>query len=306
MTLSFDLSRLATVQLVPPTPFTADGQQVVPEVLTEHCRRMAAAGIRVFIPAAGTGEFHSLSVDEVLACVRATRQALGPESLVIAPIGLGLNHALAIGRQAFEAGADALLLMPPVHPYLSDDGFRDYFVALTDALPLPILAYKKGDTPSDALLLELARSGRLAGVKYAVNDLNAFGQFAAAAPPDLGVYCGTAERFAPYFALAGARGFTSGAANLSPQLAVALQRHLLNREYVHAMHLLQQIRPIEDFRARHAESFNISAVKAGLASQGFNFGPPRPPQRRLTTDLERDLATVLAPVFLAERDLASR
>ena len=57
----FDLARLATVQLVPLTPFSADGKRLLPEALDRQVRESYVAGIRVFIPAAGTGEFHSLS-----------------------------------------------------------------------------------------------------------------------------------------------------------------------------------------------------------------------------------------------------
>ena len=96
---------------------------------------------------------------------------------MVAPIGLGLPHALAIGRAAMEAGADAMLVMPPVHPYLCDAGLRDYFQALMKAIPLPFLAYKKGPFPSDELLGELAATGRLVGVKYAVNDVDAVARF---------------------------------------------------------------------------------------------------------------------------------
>ena len=70
----FDLARLATVHLVPPTPFTADGREVVPDKLGAFVKAMVDAGMRVFLPAAGTGEFHSLSATEVVACVRTTRE----------------------------------------------------------------------------------------------------------------------------------------------------------------------------------------------------------------------------------------
>src|SRR4051794_23855591 len=127
--MGFDVARLATVQLVPLTPFSADGSMVVPEVLSAFARRSYDAGIRVFVPGAGTGEFHSLSADEVVACVEAVRSVVGDDATVIAPVGLGLSHALSIGRKSIEAGADAVLVMPPVHPYLCDPGFRDYFQA---------------------------------------------------------------------------------------------------------------------------------------------------------------------------------
>ena len=258
--MPFDLDRLATVHLVPPTPFTADGRAVVPEVLGDLARSLYAAGLRVFLPGAGTGEFHSLTAAEVVACVRATRGAIGRDGVVLAPLGLGLPHALEIGRGAVAASADAVLVMPPVHPYLCDAGLRDYFRALFENVPLPFLAYKKGPFPSDELLSELAATGRLVGVKYAVNDLDAFTRFAVANRGRLGLYCGTAERYAPFFHLAGARGYTSGAGSLCPRLTLALHRALTEGRYEDAMRHLHTLRPIEDYRARAGDSYNISLL----------------------------------------------
>ena len=98
MAMRLDLKRLASVQLVPLTPFSADSKQVLPEVLSRFVRNVYDAGIRVFLPGAGTGEFHSLTAAEVVTCVRATREAAGRDALVIAPIGFGLGHAMCIGR----------------------------------------------------------------------------------------------------------------------------------------------------------------------------------------------------------------
>ena len=159
--------------------------------------------------------------------------------MVIAPVGLGIGHAIEVGRRALDAGADALLLMPPVHPYLCDAGFRDYLRAIADAVPLPLLTYKRGPVPGDRLLLELADEGQLVGVKYAVNDLDGFARFAAAARGKLGLYCGTAERFAPFFMLAGAAGYTSGAGCLAPRLTLALHAALAGGDHPGAMRLLR-------------------------------------------------------------------
>jgi 4-hydroxy-tetrahydrodipicolinate synthase len=300
---NLDMNRLATVQLVPLTPFSPDGQEVVPEVLGSFTRGVYEAGIRVFLPGAGTGEFHSLTAAEVVACVRATHRAIGRDGIVLAPIGLGLNHALEIGRGAIEAGADAVLVMPPVHPYLGDGGMRDYFRVLMKELPVPFLAYKKGPVPSDGLLLELAETRRLVGVKYAVNDLDAFARFAASCGDRLGLYCGTAERFAPFFHLAGAKGYTSGAGNLCPRLTLALHRALAAGRFDEALRLLALIRPIEDYRARDGDSFNISMLKAGLRLIGRDFGWPRPPQRRTTPAEDAEIRALLEPILAAERSL---
>lgn len=302
--MTFDLSRLSNVQLVPPTPFSDDGRELCPDVLRSFISEMRNAGIRVVLPGAGTGEFHSLSASEVVACVQASREGIGPDGVVIAPIGLALSHAIEIGRGAIEAGADALLVMPPVHPYLSDSGIRDYFRILMDELPVPMLAYKKGPFPSDTLLGELAETGTLIGVKYAVNDLDAFARFASANAKTLGLYCGTAERYAPYFRLAGATGYTSGAGNLCPRLTLAMHRALGEGKYEEAMRLLALIRPIEDYRARDTDSFNIAMLKAGLRMTGRDFGPPRPPQRLVTKAEEEEISKLLQPILAAESELA--
>lgn len=298
-----DLACLDTVQLVPPTPFSEDGRQVKHDELNRFIQSVVKAGVSVLLPAAGTGEFHSLSADEVVGCVETTRKA-APNAVVIAPIGFGVGHAVQIGQRAAEAGADAALLMPPIHPYLSDEGFREYFEAIAAAVPLPLLAYKKGPNPSDGLLTELGRGGRLVGVKYAVNEMDAFTKFVAANRGRLGLYCGTAERFALFFALAGATGFTSGLANLTPRLSLAMHAALKAGNYAEATRILTIVRPIEDFRALAADSFNISAIKAAMQVAGWNFGPVRPPQRRLNAEELAQLRAVVEPMLAAEAKLA--
>ncbi|WP_406695940.1 hypothetical protein V5E97_33595 [Singulisphaera sp. Ch08] len=59
--MSLDPARLSTVQLVPLTPFSEDGETVRTEVLADFARWLYDAGIRVFLPAAGTGEFQCAS-----------------------------------------------------------------------------------------------------------------------------------------------------------------------------------------------------------------------------------------------------
>jgi 4-hydroxy-tetrahydrodipicolinate synthase len=299
----FDLARLDTVHVVPPTPFTEDARQLLLEPLARLARELADSGISVFLPAAGTGEFHSLSADEVLACVAAVRRAVPDGAVVMAPVGLGLEHALRLARAAADVGADALLLMPPVQPYVSDAGYRAYFEAVAGASELPVLAYKRAGVPSERLLGELASSGRLIGVKYAANELDAFARFADEHGGRLALYCGSAERFAPYFMLAGARGYTSGAGNICPRLTLAMHRALAQREFDEAMRLLRLIRPIEDYRAREGDSYNISMLKCALELRGYAFGPARPPQRRVTAKERAEIARVIEPVCAAEAAL---
>ncbi len=105
--------------------------------------------------------------------------------------------------------------------------------------------------------------------------------------------------------LAGATGYTSGAGNICPRLTLAMHRARWRVATTsQAMNYLRVIRPIEDYRARDGDSYNISMLKTAMALCGRDFGPPRPPQRRLTPVEESEVRTLLQPILAAEAELA--
>lgn len=304
MTAAFDRTRLRDVHLVPLTAYRSDGG-LDTEKQREHVNRMFLAGLKVFLPAAGTSEFHNLSAVEVLEIVRATRQGTGPHAAIFAPVGLQIGHALEIARGAADAGADGLMFMPFAHPYLSDAGIADYYQSVMEASDLPVMMYKKDVLPSDELLLTLAKDPRVVGIKYAVNNIHQFRQTVLRDGGKTEWLCGSAERFAPFFMLAGAPGYTTGAGNLCPRLTLAMHQTFSAGEYAEGMRIQELILPIENYRAREGDSFNISMLKHGLKRTGFDFGPPRPPGRTLTSKEEAEIDALLEPILAAEQRLSS-
>ncbi|MES2790970.1 MAG: dihydrodipicolinate synthase family protein [Planctomycetota bacterium] len=302
MKAGLDRRRLRTVHLVPLTAFGADGKLNL-EAQAQHLRRMYAAGIRVYMPGAGTSEFHSLSATEIVDIVRVTREATGPDALIFAPVGLQVGHAIEVGIRCREVGATGVMFMPFAHPYLSQAGIRDYYLQVLEAVQLPALVYKKSPFPSDALLLELAAHPLVVGVKYAENNMHDFRRVVTADQGRIEWLCGSAERFAPYYMLAGGTGFTTGAGNLCPHLALAMHAAFAAGEFVQGMELQQHILPIEDYRAKDGDSFNISMLKHGLASLGLDFGPARAPQRQLTSNEKTEIDKIVETVMKAEADI---
>ena len=65
MTAEYDSSLLRTVHLVPLTALDSQGR-INTEVQANHISSMYGAGMRVYLPAAGTSEFQSLTADEVV------------------------------------------------------------------------------------------------------------------------------------------------------------------------------------------------------------------------------------------------
>lgn len=293
-------TRWNTVHLVPPTPFTDDARYVDTDRLKLLAEDSINSGIKVIIPSAGTGEFHSLTVDESLSCINAIMHVARGKARVLAPVGLGLEHALAVGEKALNVGADGILVMPPVHPYLGDSGVKLYFEAIYKALRTPLWVYKRGPYPSNDCLLELVSEGIVTGIKYAVNDMNALADFIENLNGKCHVVCGTAERNAPFFHLAGSLGFTSGAAILFPKLSIQLHESLCNQNYPEAMRIRSILNPFEKFRARQNDALNISTIKAGLAIAGKPVGPVRPPNRPLSPQETGELSEIITKIQNAD------
>ncbi|NLU74375.1 dihydrodipicolinate synthase family protein [Streptomyces sp. HNM0575] len=283
------------VVAVPVTPFGPDGQ-VAQEEYSALLHRMAGAGIRAFTPNGNTGEYYALSPDERRRLVELTvREA--PGALVIAGVGLDLASAVADAQAAHAAGAGAVMVHQPVHPYRSVAGWIAYHAALAEAVPgVSIVAYVKDATlGSDDFAALAAACPGLVGVKYAVPD-----------PPRLAVLveelgrlglvwlCGVAELWAPYFALSGAAGFTSGLACVDPRRSVGLFQALTEHRNAEAMRLWREIRRFEELRARNGAENNVSVVKEALAQLGLSRREVRPPITPVDDGDREAVAEILA------------
>src|SRR5699024_6338511 len=111
---------------------------------------------------------------------------------------------------------DCVMIHMPVHPFITTEGATEYFKKIIEAINLPAIVYFKNPHISDQLLFDLAHLDRLVGVKYAVNDLPRFRKVVEQMPKEhqVALICGTAEKWAPFFWNAGAKGFTSGLVSL--------------------------------------------------------------------------------------------
>ena len=195
------------------------------------------------------------------------------------------------------------MFMPFAHPYLCNSGARDYYRQVIDRVQSPTLIYKKSAIPGDDLLLELAGDPHVVGVKYAENNLHDFRRVVLEDRGRIEWLCGSAERFAPYYMLAGSTGYTTGAGNVCPHLTLAMHAALSSGEFSEGMRWQRMILPIEDYRARDGDSFNISMLKHALRRVGIDCGIPRAPQRQLSAHERAAIDDLLAPILAAEREL---
>lgn len=283
--------RLSTVVAIPVTPF-GPGGGVDWDSHAALIARSIEHGVTVLTPNGNTGEYYALTEAETRRAVESAVAVADGRAEVMAGIGLSTDTAVAAARHAQEAGAGSVMVHQPVHPYQSRAGWVDYHRRVAEAVPeLGVVAYLRNPRITGAALAELAAAcPNFVAVKYAVPDPTALADaVAAVGEARLTWVCGLAEPWAPFFWTAGARGFTSGLANVLPRLSLDLLAALRAGATTTAMALWHAIRPFEDLRARDGNAANVSAVKEALAQLDVAGRTVRPPVTELT---EEDRALV--------------
>jgi len=259
------------------TAYTAEGG--VDAALTGRIvERIVAGGIHNVVAAGNTGEFYALSPDEVRLVHDTAVSAAGGRSNVVAAVGRSLTEAIALGRRAKEAGANAIMSHQPLDPFAAPQAQAAYFRAIADAVDLPLVAYVRSDAMGINDLLSVANHPNVVGVKFATTNLMLLAECVRSSDAGTAVWvCGLAEGWAaPFYAL-GARGFTSGLVNVDPARSLAIHAALEAGDYPKARALVGEIARFETLRTRYGNGANVTVVKEALGLLGFPAGAVRLP-----------------------------
>jgi 4-hydroxy-tetrahydrodipicolinate synthase len=294
------IEALERVSGVPITPFHDDGSIDEPAT-SAVVDRMARQGVPIIVPCGGTGEFSALTATERDRVVRLTIEA-ARDAYVIAGVGGDAQSAAAATRAALAAGAHGVMVHALTDPYLTAGGTVQYFERIAAACDGgAVVPYLKGRLPDASALERILALEGVVAVKWAVPDLQGFASFVERFGGDVVPICGLAELWAPFFMLAGGRGFTSGLVNVDARLSLGLHSLLADGDWAGAMELWRSIKPFEELRARHDAGNNVPAVKEAAVLAGLiPSATVRPPLAPLSAvdraDLERVVAALLAAV----------
>lgn len=288
---------LSGVVAIPITPFDERGGVDHP-ALERVLNRIVEGGIDVVTAAGNTSEFYALTGEETRATVELAVSTVGKRATVVAGVGGAVPTAIDAARHAQRTGAVAIMIHQPVHPYVSAAGWVDYHRAIADAVPdLGVVLYLRNpriDGTDIARLREHAPN--VIAVKYAVPDPVRFAEVAgqAATAGHFTWLAGLAEPAAPSYFAHGATGFTSGLANVQPELSVRLLKALRSGDDATVRRLWRLIRPFERLRADGSSENNVSVVKEALAQLGVCRRDVRPPSHVLDEPKRQQVRDILA------------
>jgi 4-hydroxy-tetrahydrodipicolinate synthase len=277
------------------TPYDAEGGIDRP-LLTRIVRQIVDAGIHNLVAAGNTGEFYALTPEEVRQVGEAAVAAADGRAPVTAAVGRSLRDALGMARDAAAMGADAVMVHQPLDPFAAPVAQAEYFLAIAEESPLPVVAYVRSADLALDQLVRLAAHPNMAGVKYATPNLMLLAEAVRATGPGQAIWvCGLAEGWAAAMRAVGARGFTSGLVNVVPERSLAIHEALERSAFDEARALVSAIAPFEALRTRHNNGANVTVVKEALQLLGVPVGPVRPPGLpRLEPEIRARLADLLA------------
>ena len=284
----------------PVTPFSTRGS-LDHDLLSAHVTTGVEAGAGGVFPACGTGEFHALSASEAAAVTRTTVAAVAGRVPVVAGAGGPLGHAMEVARGAADAGADALLILPPYLVGGTQEGLIAYVEQLAAAADLPVIVYHRGSAQySVPAMRRLVANPRVVGFKDGTGDIGATQSIVRAVAEegrdDFAFFNGllTAELTQGAYRGIGVPLYSSAAFAMAPDLANAYYRAYVDSDEARRLALLDGFyRPLVDLRDE-APGFGVSLIKAGLRLSGLAVGSVRPPLVDPSPAQEARLADIIA------------
>ena len=269
------------------TPFT--NGKLNYSMLEKLLERQILAGIRTVVLAGTTGEAPTLYDDEKAALVCHARQFAGDRCTIIA--GTGSNdtrHAIAMSRQAEDAGADAVLVVSPYYNKATADGLYAHYAAVASAIHIPVILYnvpsRTGVDIPVSVYKRLSEISNIAGVKEASADIAKIARIKGACPADFAVWSGNDDQAVPVMSLGGL-GVISVLSNVVPMETQAMAQAALAGDFDTAAALQIELMPLIELLFCEV---NPIPVKTAMRILGYDCGECRMPLTEIThANLER-------------------
>jgi 4-hydroxy-tetrahydrodipicolinate synthase len=268
------------------TPFDASGEVDV-GALEGNVAALLEAGVHGIVATGTMGEAGSLSTAERRTVVAAVVRAADGRVPVIAGVSSGTPAAaIALAADAAEAGAVALMMLPPLGYRADADETVAYYRAVGEAAGLPLMAYNNPeasgvDMRADLLVRLYEEVDAVVAVKECSGDVRRIPALLAAAP-GLEVLVGGDDWALEGFC-AGATGWVTGVADVLPRECVDLYEACLAGDLETARAIYARLLPLARFDMTPKL---VQYFKAAMDAVGFAGGPTRPPRLPLT-DAER-------------------
>jgi dihydrodipicolinate synthase/N-acetylneuraminate lyase len=276
------------------SPIDEDGQ-VKEAVLTRLVNDLVDAGVHGLTPLGSTGEFAYLNREQRHRIVEVVVQASRRRVPVVAGVAATTITDAVKQVKAYETlGVDGILAILEAYFPVSEDGVAAYFTAIANAAALPIVLYTNPQFQrSDLTVPTIERLAKVENIRYlkdASSDTGRLLTILNTVGDRIRVFSASAHIPACVMMIGGV-GWMAGPACVVPRQSVRLYELCRAGQWEEAMRLQRKLWLMNRVFAK----YNLAAcIKGGLELQGYDVGPPLPPQTPLSDAGRSEVKDILA------------
>jgi 4-hydroxy-tetrahydrodipicolinate synthase len=277
------------------SPIDASTGRVREAVLRALVEHLIASGVHGLSPLGSTGEIVYLTFEQRCEIVQVVIDAAAGRVPVVPGVSaFATGDAVRQAEALVRLGADGLVVMLQTQFPVSRKGIAQYFRDVAASVPCPIVVYTNPglggadvtpeivadltDVPNIRYVKDASgRTGRILAIRNRVGDR-------------IGIFSASAHIPAVVFRLGGV-GWMAGPACVIPRQSVALYDLATAGKWDEAFALQAQLWRLNEL----FEQYSLAAcIKTALTLQGFDVGPPLPPQEPLAPAAVAEIRTALA------------
>ncbi|PLB55239.1 aldolase [Aspergillus steynii IBT 23096] len=276
------------------TPFTDDQTAIDERRLQALIDRLIKAGVHGLVPGGSTGEFTSLTLAERKQLTElVVKYTAGRVPVIAGTGGLTTTESLELSIHAAQAGASAVMVVPPFYDAVNLKELTGLLTEIKDAAKIPIVFYNIPSATGLKLSPSELASLSKAGVRYLKDtsgDGPALTELLFGLSDQITAFNGW-DTLTFYGLAAGAQGGIWGAANIIPELAVELWETVaVKGNLKKGRELWAKAYPICKFLESHNYA---AAVKTGLELTGTATGGLRKPFVMLEPELQAEMKALV-------------
>lgn len=263
---------------------------------SENVKKFSETKLSGLVVLGSNGEFALLSYHEKVALVKAAKEAIAKDKILIAGTGCeSLRETVELTNECARLGADAVLVVTPSYykSDMTDEALERYFTFVADESAVPVMLYNMprntGVNMSANLVAKLSRHPNIVGIKDSSGNITQIANIIAKCPKDFAVFAGSGSFLLPTLMLGGVGG-TLAVANVVPNYCVAIYDLCKNGELDRAKKL--QLGLLE-LNAAVTTRYGIGGMKAAMEMVGFHGGSPRLPILPATNEAKREISDLV-------------
>jgi 4-hydroxy-tetrahydrodipicolinate synthase len=219
------------------------------------------------------GESSTLTHEERIELLQATKNHIGNKIPVIINIAEGSTRsAINLAQKAQDAGADGLMVLPPMMYKSTDEETTDFFKTVAQNTDLPILLY---NNPVDykieikiPMLEELLKLDNIQAIKESTRDISNVTRLRNAFGDSIKILCGV-DTIAMEELLMGADGWVAGLVDAFPAETVAIYRLVKAGRIEEALAIHRWFLPVLelDISPQLVQNIKLAEVMTGIGTE---------------------------------------